>query len=179
MIKVLLKKDCIKRKVRIGQKIITAVSANDVERIILEHDNENISPRLFSLQPKTHSFMAKIPLPESVQYGGVTKTHPVNMTGTQLPIISSNATTGHKLQGATVTSLLVHTLTNVRNWTYVVLSRVREMNGLYLRRSLDMKNLKNYNDIPEELSTMIKFLRQRQPTQITPEEYKDIIFGSN
>ena len=97
------------------------------------------------------------------------------MTGTQLPIISNNPTTGHKLQGATVTSLLLHTASNVRNWTYVVLSRVREMKGLYLRRKLDVKNLKKYNEIPEDLTAMIKALKQNQLKQLTQNQYEEIL----
>ena len=138
VIRVLLKKGCFKRTIKIGNKVITAVTANQVERIVLRHENESISPKLFTMLPQSHSFKAKVPLPDSLQPGGVKQTHDIYMTGDQLPIISNNATTGHKLQGATVTSLLVHTATKVRNWTYVVLSRVREMQGsvfLYGKKS--------------------------------------------
>ena len=114
-------------------------------------------------------------LPDSQQTGGVKKNYKIYMTGVQLPIISNNATTGHKLQGATVTSLLISTATNVRNWTYVVLSRVREMKGLFLRRSLDKKNLNTYNDIPEDLTAMITALSQRKLTTFTPKQYEDLL----
>lgn len=175
IVKIILKKGCTKRNIKIGNKVITAVTANDVERIVLKHENENISPKLFTMQPQSHSFKAKIPFPDSLQAGGAIKTQQVYMSGTQLPIISNNATTGHKLQGATVTSLLIHTATNVRNWTYVVLSRVREMKGLYLRRKLDEKNLKKFNDIPEELKDMITELSQRKLAELTPDQYRMIL----
>ena len=92
------------------------------------------------------------------------------MTGVQLPIFSNNATTGHKLQGATVTSLLITTATNVRNWTNVVLSRVREMKGLFLTAKLDKRNLNKYNDIPEDLRAMIRELSQRRLTTLTQKQ---------
>ena len=143
--------------------------------MVLKHENESISPQLFTMLPTGHSFMAKIPLPDSQQTGGVKITHKVKMTGVQIPIISNNATTGHKLQGATVTSLLITTATNVRNWTYVVLSRVREMKGLFLRRRLDKKNLNKYNDIPEDLTAMITVFSQRKLKTLTPKEYEDLL----
>ena len=175
IIKIILKKGCSQRKIKIGDKTITAVIAKEVERIVLKHENESISPQLFTMQPQPHSFTAKVPLPESQQPGGVKLTHKVKMTGVQLPIISNNATTGHKLQGATVTSLLMTTATNVRNWTYVVLSRVREMKGLFLRRELEKKNLNKYNDIPEDLTAMITALSQRKLATFTPKQYEDLL----
>jgi hypothetical protein len=175
IIKILLKKDCRKRTIKIGGKIITAVTANEVERVVLKHENEDISPKVFTMRPQPHSFAARLPLPECQQSGGVKNTQKVLMTGIQLPIISNNATTGHKLQGATVTQLLVHTATNVRNWTYVVLSRVREMKGLFLKRKLDKKNLNKYNDIPDDLTNMIKALGQRKAAQFTDDQYNSIL----
>ena len=74
VIRVLLKKGCFKRTIKIGDKVITAVTANQVERIVLEHENENISPKLFTMQPQSHSFKAKVALPESKQTEGVKHT---------------------------------------------------------------------------------------------------------
>ena len=58
------------------------------------------------------------------------------MKGFQLPIISNIATTGHKLQGASVDNLFVHAWNYSTNWVYVILSRVRTMKGLYFREKL-------------------------------------------
>jgi hypothetical protein len=73
IIKIILKKGCSKRKIKIGDKTITAVTANEVERIVLKHENDSISPQLFTMQPQGHSFTAKVPLPDSQQTGGVKK----------------------------------------------------------------------------------------------------------
>ena len=54
------------------------------------------------------------------------------MKGTQFPIISNSCTTGHKLQGYTVPKILVNDWYYGTNWAYIVLSRVKTMDGLYL-----------------------------------------------
>jgi hypothetical protein len=64
----------------------------------------------------------------------------------QIPAISNDATTGHKLQGMSkdvivVTSWLTRGLAAMfKNWEYVVLSRVRTLSGLYLVEPIDMEN---------------------------------------
>jgi hypothetical protein len=42
------------------------------------------------------------------------------MKGVQLPVVSNNATTGHKLQGSSVHSIFVHAWIYEKNWAYVV-----------------------------------------------------------
>ena len=48
----------------------------------------------------------------------------VKMKATQLPVISNQATTGHKLQGANINQLFVNNLNYTTNWPFVVLSRL-------------------------------------------------------
>ena len=57
---------------------------------------------------------------------------------TQFPVNSNIATIGHKLQSQTKQYLIV-TLWNcrVKNWIYVVLSRVSTLDGLLLVKQLD------------------------------------------
>jgi hypothetical protein len=101
------------------------------------------------------------------------------MRGTQLPIICNNATTGHKLQGTSIESLFVHTSTTVRNWMYVVLSRVKSIKGLYLRQQLDKKDLAKFNHIPEKLKQLVTLLRQNKlKTAFSDEDY-DAIFDED
>ena len=55
----------------------------------------------------------------------------------QFRLINNNATTGFKLQGSSVKSLVVKELTRrVERWEYVMLSRVSTMNGLYLEERI-------------------------------------------
>ena len=48
----------------------------------------------------------------------------VKMKATQLPVISNQATTGHKLQGASINQLFVNNWNYTTNWPYVVLSQL-------------------------------------------------------
>ena len=119
---------------------IPVVRASHIERIAMRHESSDVVCPVFMLEPKTkQTFCVKVPYPDSLQTGGKTSAQMLYMRGTQLPIICNNATTGHKLQGATIATLFVHSWSNVRNWTYVVLSRVKSLKGLFLRRKLEKK----------------------------------------
>ena len=62
---------------------------------------------------------------------------------TQFLLNLNNATTGHKLQGMSIDNMIIPAFPNkklralFKNWEYVVLSRVRTLNGLYLLEKLD------------------------------------------
>ena len=135
-----------------------AVLASQVDRIKLVHKNKRIETQLFSLLPKEYTFLAKIPDPNDPREE---LTQDVRMKALQLPIISNNATTGHKLQGCSIDKLFVHQWSNVKNWNYVVLSRVRRVSGLLSRFRLPA-NLDTYS-IPEMLTEMISTMEQKRP----------------
>ena len=61
----------------------------------------------------------------------------LNMKATQIPLTSNNATTGHKLQGTTLDAVYILSWDYSANWPYVVLLRVRTLQGLYLGRPLN------------------------------------------
>ena len=61
---------------------------------------------------------------------------------TQIPVNSSDAITGHKLQGLTKDNLIVYSWNKLTEWIYVVLSRVKTLNGLYLVRRLKLSDIK-------------------------------------
>ena len=75
------------------------------------------------------------------------------MKGCQFPFISNNCTTGHKLQGCSLETLLVNDWWYHGNWVYVVLSRIRTLKGLYLREKLSY-DLTKY-EMSSEMLTMI------------------------
>ena len=54
----------------------------------------------------------------------------------QLPLLVNHATTGHKLQGKTMDQLIIAEWSKMKNWAYVVLSRVRSLAGLYLLKAI-------------------------------------------
>ena len=65
----------------------------------------------------------------------------------QFPLNIANARTVHKLQGTSLQNLFVSNWSYGPNWAYVVLSRVRTSNGLFLRLPLDHKKLNSDNTI--------------------------------
>jgi hypothetical protein len=61
---------------------------------------------------------------------------------TQFLVNSSDAVTGHKLQGMTKDNVIVASWNKQINWIYVVLSRVRTLDGLYLFKKLKLTDIK-------------------------------------
>ena len=60
----------------------------------------------------------------------------------QFGLLVNIATTRHKLQGISKYVILVSDWDyRTQNWVYVVLSRVRKLNGVYLQITLDPKNI--------------------------------------
>jgi hypothetical protein len=57
----------------------------------------------------------------------------------RIPVNLNDASTVHKLQGVTKKSLIIHNWTNTHGWIYIVLSRVRTRNGLFLNKPLVYK----------------------------------------
>jgi hypothetical protein len=97
----------------------------------------------------------------------------LQMKATQIPALVNNATTVHKLQGSTIVSILIDSFTIVKNWAYVVLSRVQTISGLLLKEPLD-KNLSIYT-MPAELLSMINRFREKfSPTLWSDEEYEEL-----
>ena len=99
----------------------------------------------------------------------------VHMKFTQFPILLNNATTGHKLQGSSLDELFVHEWKySVKNWIYVVLSRVRTLQGLYFRTPLS-RVLSNYS-MPPKLSEFIQRMKTNHAPQLwTDEQYMQVL----
>ena len=74
--------------------------------------------------------------------GFVSETQTMKCRVTQIPVNSSDAITGHKLQGLTKDQLIVYSWNRCTSWIYVVLSRVRTLEGLFLLKGLRLKDIK-------------------------------------
>ena len=147
-------------KVKVGNDTsVDCVLASQVKHVKLVHRNPDIVPREFFVEPKRMSFEACVPYPKSISDK---KFEYVSMTGLQLGFVSDNATTGHKLQGSTLETLFVHSWHYEDNWVYVVLSRVKSLNGLFLRRPLST-DLAKYDSGQAELERKLSALRNRCP----------------
>ena len=158
-----------------NKKVNTAL-ASDVEWIELEHypkskeiialeeeiDNlrqEKQYRRLYKLQEELHKQRLKHCFrlgPQNFYVTVLASPHCMapeqefrcNMT--QLPINSNDATTGHKLQGMSKDVVIITSWPKgglFKNWEYVVLSRVRTRDGLYLFEPIDMN--KSFEPSPE------------------------------
>ena len=79
--------------------------------IVLKHNNPKILPNTFKLEPIEFCITARILKPQ-VLWMKEDDREMVKMKATQLPVISNQATTGHKLQGASINELFVN------NWNH-------------------------------------------------------------
>ena len=90
-----------------GNIPIKAVYASQVLSLELLHTNQNIVPQTFLVKPKEWYFNANILKPRALQVKD-NDHETLKLKATQLPVISNHATTGHKLQGASVDELFIH-----------------------------------------------------------------------
>ena len=142
---------------------ILALYASQVDSLFVEHENEDITPRQFSVLADDFKFKCRMTVGSEEMYCG--------MKGRQFPIISNSCTTGHKLQGCTVESILANDWYYGANWPYVVLSRVKTMAGLYIRKRLS-KKLEKYEK-PEAMKKMLAVFRDKiYVPSISDEEYE-------
>jgi len=125
-----------------GKKVWT-VSVEDVEWVEFEHFPAAPKGKAakFRLTPQEFTATMTFHLGSSLHgSSGYDAQFTVgNACVSQIPVNSNVATTGHKLQGMSKDTLIVNDW-NYRsdNWVYVVLSRVRTRNGLYLMKPLDV-----------------------------------------
>ena len=150
----ILKLDC-------GTKV-QALLASQVESILVEHEAEDISPRCFHVTEFSWQFTT------TLLCG--TEDLNVSMKGKQFPLISNSCTTGHKLQGCSVEQILINDFHYQVNWPYVVLSRVRTMEGLFLREPLST-DLKKYRMNPKMKQMLETFRNTVAIGDLTEAEY--------
>ena len=151
---------------------VDVVRASQVENIVLEHCNERIRPKIFKMAPKTYSISAKLPAPVSLRTKDNEK-ETLEMKILQAPVVSNNATTGHKLQGRGVDNLFVHSWSYVKNWPYAMLSRVKTMAGFKCREKLS-SDLSKYS-LPQKYSSMLNKFKERTPTFFSDDQYDDLL----
>jgi hypothetical protein len=139
-----------------GSKV-DCVFASQISYIQLCHTSG--TQRVFKLEPKSFDFHAHFPKPPSL-WTSKSRTEKIRMSATQLPVVSNNATTGHKLQGSTKESIFItRFFYDTKNWNYVVLSRVRTRQGLFLKEPLDPSQDFTMDD---SLVTMLTTFRQQK-----------------
>jgi hypothetical protein len=144
---------------------------SQVSHIVVRHCNPRVNPAVFSIEPKKHSFKGRLLKPRMLQTRGNDREN-LRMKACQIPVLINNATTGHKLQGSGVDILFVHNWSYTTNWPYVMLSRVKTRDGLFLRKKLS-KDLRKYA-VPESLQRMLRRFSRRAPTYWSDDEYQQL-----
>ena len=97
---------------------------------------------------------------------GMKKRHTLSAHINRFPILPNNCTTGHKLQGQTKESLFVNAWNYGKNWPYVVLSRVKQLSGLFLRTEVDP----NHDfSLDPRLVCMLALFQQKTPVPYEPD----------
>ena len=148
-----------------------AAMASKVHHVELRHESvPDHGLETFTLSPREFFFGTQLFFPQIMDLGENGAAN-VRMKAQQLPILINNATTGHKLQGATIASLFVHCWRYEKNWPYVVLSRVKTLKGLYLRKPLT-KDPKKYA-VPIGYRKLMSAMKDRRPEYWSRDQYAE------
>lgn len=116
--------------------------------------------KMADLVPKSRNVTAEIPIALD---GSVTKHTPRRKRKCRLRTFSlniANARTVHKLQGRSLQACMVNSWQYKENWAYVALSRVRTIQGLFLRIPLDHSNCK---PMQLEIRQFLERMRKKRP----------------
>eukprot|EP00542_Grammatophora_oceanica_P008275 CAMPEP_0194065664 /NCGR_PEP_ID=MMETSP0009_2-20130614/85594_1 /TAXON_ID=210454 /ORGANISM="Grammatophora oceanica, Strain CCMP 410" /LENGTH=294 /DNA_ID=CAMNT_0038718533 /DNA_START=1542 /DNA_END=2426 /DNA_ORIENTATION=- len=149
---------CLKRSARVFHvdvdgASVPAVFASDVSYLMVL-DGAGKSIKLTS--PESRTFYANYPVPFSIRTGNRKPTSKIQFSATQFAVVSNDATTGFKLQGATISSLFVWEWCSLANWEYVMLSRVCTREGLFLREPIST-DLSRYRMAPKLAQMLVHF----------------------
>ena len=149
-----LRGGCQLKKENWEGRIVNTIYADEFDYIVCMH--ENISEgNIFLIKPESHQCERMLRMWNNMVLDKIRITY--------LPINSNISTTGHKLQGATLKSLIVNSWAyNCTHWVYVVLSRVKKLTDLVLNEKLDIH--RNYN-AKQELVRWGKYMKQTIETE--------------
>ena len=117
----------------------------ELEKLQKEHKILKES-QCFMLSPTKSTAYMHVTLDDAVSEQIVLK----GVSMTQLPINMNDATTGHKLQGMSKDKLIAVPWSFIPNWIYVMLSRVRTLDGLFLLKPLPSNCLDKFR-VPRNL----------------------------
>jgi hypothetical protein len=122
-------------KIQIDGYYVWCADVSQVREIKLELQEGD--KRLISLKPESISAFVEFPVPI---YGTVNKRTERwfrKMSMTQFQLNEANARTVHKLQGKSLKYVVVNCFKDFGHWAYVAMSRVKILDGLFLRSPID------------------------------------------
>ena len=111
---------------------VYGIDIQDIDHLVLRWKDSTFKGT-FKVHPKNRMFRVNFPIYEP-GFDNLRVNTRIMMTF--LPVILNHATTGHKLQGKTVKELIIAQWSLAKNWAYVVLSRVKTLEGLYLLKEI-------------------------------------------
>jgi hypothetical protein len=136
---------------------IDSVFVSDISHVVLKHSSGTQKNNTFQMVPKRNAFVANCPKPEILRTSH-DKTEKIKMSANQIPA------TGHKLQGSSKDNICIgHFKHGLKNWCYVVLSRVRTRQGLFLMNPLDP--LENFDADPKLDAFLARFRHCKTPRE--------------
>jgi len=106
---------------------VYSVDIQDVESLELEWQ-DSVFKGCFRVESKNQIFAVKYPVLELDRVMRVK----ARIDFEYFPIVINHATTGHKLQGKSLEKLVIAQWSKIKNWAYVVISRVKTLEGLFL-----------------------------------------------
>jgi len=133
---------------------VYAVDIMDVEYLLLRWQDCRFKGT-FKVFPSKGKFRVQFPIIE----GGNKFRVACGIKFDYFPVLLNHATTGHKLQGKSLNELVVAQWTKVKNWAYVVTSRVRTFEGLFftkpLKKDIDFKPAPEHTAMMDRLRNKI------------------------
>ena len=140
---------------------VYSVDINDVDHLQCSWIGSSKYKGKFSVYPSVGTFTVQYPIEE----GGKKIRVKAKIQFDYFEMVVNFATTGHKLQGKSLDQLVIAEWNKTKNWAYVVISRVRELRGLFLTEPIP-KDF-DFSPSPDYLEMMENF---RNTIQASPEQ---------
>jgi hypothetical protein len=134
---------------------VRTIDASKVDYLLCQFDG---TEKQFKVRAQINQCTINMPI-ELIS--GIKKKHPLTAIINRFPVLTNHATTGHKLQGQTKENLFISAWFYGKNWPYVVLSRVKQLCGLFLRTEIDPQH--DFSLDPR-LVRMLTHMKQKVPT---------------
>jgi hypothetical protein len=152
-------------KILIDDYYVWCASVSQIKTLklrILDGLQQEDEVRYHYLKPAEVSCQAHYPMPLTADIDKNTFRDWRNIKMKCFHLNVADARTIHKLQGRSIENLVISVWDYTGNWIYVALSRVKTMNGLYLRLPLDFSKCRGMSD---ELKAWLNEMRKRTPPE--------------
>ena len=123
LISICLKPNIVPIQIIISKLPVKAIYASQVLSIVMKHNNPKIIQNMFPLESIEFCIPTRILKPKLLQMKE-DECKMVKMKATQLAVISNQATTRHKLPGASINQLFVNNWNYTTNCPYIILVQI-------------------------------------------------------